>query len=112
MTMPNKDSAKLREQFEKLEITGLPLSRIMGSFELIEQIIDVVEAHTAARVAATLEQAKDFGSWVTGKCDLHKKYTAACCGCQRESAKSALLEDYQAYIDKLAHLTTGQKGQE
>lgn len=25
----------------------------------------------------------EWGSWLKGKCDLHKKYTSACCGCQR-----------------------------
>jgi hypothetical protein len=60
-----------------------------------------LEAKTAARVADTLEQAKDFGLWLTGKCDLHEKYTSACCGCQRASSKLSLLEDYHAYIDTL-----------
>jgi hypothetical protein len=79
-------------------------SMLMGIVDdAADDIVELVNTALAAQKAELGREVLDFGSWITGKCDLHEKYTSACCGCQRESAKASLLEDYQAYIER--HLT-------
>lgn len=42
----------------------------------------------------------DYGSWLKPRCDLHEKYTSACCGCQKASHAYFEVDNYRDYIVK------------
>jgi hypothetical protein len=61
--------------------------------------IDVPRELAAVR-EATIEEVLDYGTWMKDKCDLHEKYTSACCGCQKAKAVFMAMEQYQDYIKR------------
>lgn len=89
LSSKNAELRKRLKHFQYNQKQGIELTE-----DHLDYIMNLISKDRKAREARIL----DFGSWLTGKCDLHEKYTSACCGCQKARAQLELLEDYQAYI--------------
>lgn len=59
---------------------------------------EVPEQMEKAIRQAVGEEMMDYGNWLKPQCDLHEKYTSACCGCQKARAVFNEIENYQSWI--------------
>ena len=83
-------SEGLREYFKKIVHLGFDPVFLKLNQDIDELVDKTAEAamikftsHLQAYTDEIRREVIEWGSWLKGKCDLHKKYTSACCGCQR-----------------------------
>lgn len=69
--------------------------------ELVTEVCPIVEQYAKAFAISELKKIANTYSLENGMCDLHEKYTPACCGCQRAAAKLGVVDDIKAAITAL-----------
>lgn len=92
-TTPEELREKLAEplrynHFTDEEGAGCPISMYGGPIEDCNCAIKDAVDESMQLFTDLCGEVIDWGEWMIGRCDLHERYTSACCGCQK--AKYAL----------------------